>query len=265
MKVSVSALKTFKACKKSFEFRYIEHLTPVQKSDALVTGSNYHNLLEVLYNTGGIYPVEEDYSKEMAMAKAYEKYIYPKFKVTSVETWMSAELCEGIELIGRLDGLSEDGCIVEHKTVSSEITEEYEYDLMWDEQLLAYMYMMGTRKAYYTVCRKPTIRQKKNETDEEFFNRMVEWYDEDTDSKIRLINVVRTDDDVDRFIKDAKITAKEMKRVYDEPSETVTRNTLHCFKWGKRCEYAPICLEYNPEQEYVEFIKEEKGYGTSKN
>ena len=44
------------------------------------------------------------------------------------------------------------------------------------------MLLTGMRKVWYTVCRKPTIRQKKNETDEEFFGRMVAWYDEDTET-----------------------------------------------------------------------------------
>lgn len=248
MKSSISRMKLFKACRRAYYFRYVEDLVPVETAEALQTGTNYHELLENLYKTGEI---EEGYTKEHAMAVAYGKYIYPKFHVQSVEDWKSKSVGRHV-MIGRLDGVADDGCIVEHKSTSAEITEEYEYDLQWDEQVLAYMYMTGSRKVHYTVCRKPTIRQKKNESEEEFFHRMCAWYDEDTDSKIRLLEVTRTDEEVARF-------AEEFAHVCDimESDDCLYRNTSYCNKWGRRCEYASICLNYDPNQEYVEFKRRE--------
>lgn len=248
MRSSISQMRLFKACRRAYYFRYIEDLVPVETTEALQTGINYHELLEKLYETGEI---EEGFTKEHAMAVAYGKYIYPKFNVRSVEDWKSKDIGRH-QIFGRLDGIADDGCLVEHKSTSAEITEEYEYDLQWDEQVLAYMYMTGARKIYYTVCRKPTIRQKKNESEEEFFNRMCDWYDEDTDSKIRLLEVTRTDEEVAEF-------AKEFERVCDimESDECLYRNTLYCNKWGRRCEYASICLNYDPDQEYVQFKRRE--------
>ena len=132
-----------------------------------------------------------------------------------------------------MDGIAEDGRLVEHKTTSSEIGDDYEYMLQWDEQLLAYMLMTGKREMYYTVCKKPTIRQKKNETEEEFMQRCVEWYDEDTDSKIRLMLISRTDEEVAEF----------------------NKNPSYCKHWGRMCDYASVCLHYDPKQEYIEFEK----------
>lgn len=248
MKSSISKMKLFKACRRAYYFRYVEDLVPVETSEALQTGTNYHELLENLYKTGEI---EEGYTKEHAMAVAYGKYIYPKFNVMSVEDWKSKDVGRH-QMIGRLDGIADDGCLVEHKSTSAEITEEYEYDLQWDEQVLAYMYMTGSRKIHYTVCRKPTIRQKKNESEEEFFYRMCAWYDEDTDSKIRLLEVTRTDEEVEAF-------AKEFEHVCDimESDKCLYRNTAYCNKWGRRCEYASICLNYDPDQEYVQFKRRE--------
>lgn len=255
MNLSISRIKQFKACRRAYYFKYIENLEPVEKPEALQTGTNYHAFLEELYTTGDI---TQDYSKECAMAMAYKKYIYPKFKIRTVEEWRSHGIGMDMNLIGRVDGTAEDGSIVEHKSTSSEITEEYEYNLLWDEQILAYMYLTGMRKVYYTVCRKPTIRIKKNESEEEFFNRMVEWYDEETDSKIRLLEIHRTDEEVEAFGKDLRNIASIMKVVSNGDESEYYRNTCHCFRWGRRCEYASICLNYDPNQEYVEFTKGER-------
>ena len=263
MKISISGLKLFKACRRAYRFKYIECLEPVQKAESLVTGSSYHSKLEEIYDKG--WCAVDDNSKESAMALAYEKYIYPHFKMKSAEDWFEYKLNSEDVLIGRTDGIAEDGYLVEHKTTSMNITEEYEYDLQWDEQILAYMLATGSRKMWYTVIRKPTIRQKKDESDEDFFNRMCRWYDEDTESKIRLLEVERTDEEVEAFRRDLLNAVEMVKKTEDDPETNAYRNTLHCRCWGKRCEYSGICLNYDPNQEYVEFTKRERNYGDQKN
>lgn len=247
--VSIGRVKLFKACRRAYELKYIYNLEPVERSEAIDTGISYHSLLEQLYRNGEL---EEGLSKEHAMAVAYKKYIYPKFHVKSTEDWFKYMLPNGDTLIGKTDGITDDGVLVEHKTTSADITEAYEYDLMWDEQLLAYMLATGTRKVWYTVCRKPTIRQKRDESDEEFHDRMVEWYDQDTCSKIRLLSLHRTDDEINEFALDLR------KMIYEMSHCTYFyKNCGNCNRWGRRCEYSSVCLHYNPEQEYVEFKRRE--------
>lgn len=252
VRLSISRIKLFKACRRAYQLKYIEGLEPVEKAESLQTGLQYHELLEILYRDGDLLNAEEEYSKEQAMATAYMKYVYPKFKVKACEEWQTMKLATGDILIGRVDGIAEDGRLVEHKTTSSDITEEYEYNLQWDEQILAYMLMTGAREMYYTVCKKPTIRQKKNETDEEFFQRMVEWYDEDTDSKIRVMLISRTDEEIEEFRDAVESMADEMRE-----TRHYYRNASYCRQWGRMCDYASICLHYDPNQEYVEFVRKE--------
>lgn len=253
MNLSISRIKAFKSCRRMYELKYVEHLEPVQKSEALETGTNYHKLLEEL-NTNGYHWDYVDYSKERAMAEAYYKYIYPKFHVVEAEKHLEYDMGNGDKLIGWADGYTDDGCLVEHKTYGSDITEAYEYNLLWDEQILAYMLMTGARKVYYTICRKPTIRLKKDETEEEFFDRMVAWYDEDTDSKIRLLEITRTDDEVEAFKDDLMSIYEEIRH-----AGYFYKNTCHCNMWGRRCEYSSVCQHYDPTQQYIEFVKEEGG------
>ena len=248
MKASISQIKMFKACRRAWYLRYVEKLSPVSVSDALETGKNYHKLLEQLENGEEL---DEGYTKEYAMAAAYKKYILPQFHVIASEKELQKEIGDHI-LHGFVDGLSADGFIVEHKTTSAGIEEggEYEYNLLWDEQVLAYMSLSGLRKVHYTVCKKPTIRLKKDETEEEFYQRMVAWYDEDTENKIRVFTVERTDEEVEQFEKDFAAICAEMEKA------VIYKNTCHCNSWGRRCEYSSICLHYDPNAQYLEFVKE---------
>lgn len=250
-KFSISQIKNFKACRRSYFFRYVEELEPVQKAEALEVGGSYHSFIETLYKDGNLDAVEE-HTKAFAMAKAYEKYIYPKLSVKAVEEPFTLDIGDGNELIGRVDGVAEDGSLVEHKTTSYDL-EVYEYNLMWDEQLLAYMLAYGVNKMYYTIVKKPTIRLKKNETEEEFCQRMIEWYDEDTDKKIRMITVERSDAEIEWFresLQDIINTISNSKNYY--------RNCLWCNAYGRRCEYSSICLDYDPQAQYIEFEKKER-------
>lgn len=252
--ISISSLKLFKACQQAYRFKYIERLEPVRPAESLQVGLNYHEKIEDIYKNG--YCDTSDNSRESAMALAYEKYIYPHFNVKAVEEWIEYPLGDGNKLIGRVDGIADDAHLVEHKTTSMSITDEYEYELQWDEQILAYMLATGTRKMWYTVVRKPTIRQKKTESDEDFFTRMCQWYDEDTSSKIRLLEITRSDEEIDEFEKHLKAMMPYIEDALSNP-QILYRNTAYCHKWGTRCEYSSICLHYDPNQEYVEFTRRE--------
>lgn len=255
MELSISKIKAFKSCRRLYELKYIEGLRPVQKAEALEIGSNYHKLLELL-NSGtplaGNPDFDGDYSKELAMARAYEKFIYPKFHVVAAEKALEYDLGDGDKLVGIADGIADDGHIVEHKSYGgTDSMEQYEYNLLWDEQILAYMLMTEMRSVWYTVCRKPNIRLKKDETEEQFFYRMLDWYETDTDSKIRLFDIERTDSEVEEFRQNLLCICAEMKGAQD-----MYRNTCHCNMYGRRCEYSSVCLHYDPAQEYIEFVKE---------
>lgn len=252
MRASISQVKAFKACRRSWFLRYHEGLIPVSTSDALGIGSSYHKRLEAMEL--GLEEPGEEFTKDAAMAEAFRKYVLPKLKVVKAEIELEKQIGTHT-LHGFLDGIAEDGCIVEHKTTSMDIMEggEYEYNLLWDEQVLAYMSLLGVRKCYYTVCKKPTIRQKKDETDEEFYHRMVSWYDDGTDEKIRMFVVERTDEEVKAFEEMFSAICDEMER-----GGNIYRNTCHCHSWGRQCEYAAVCLHYDPNQEYMQYTKKEQ-------
>ena len=254
MNLSISSLKLFKACRRAYQFKNIYRIIPVETSAALATGTSYHEMIETLHRDGSI---PELNSKEAAMARAYATYIMPDMPEFEPEVWFEKKVGRCKTLIGRLDGKTENA-IIEHKTTSVNSIDEYEFNLQMDEQLLAYFLATGCRNAFYTVCRKPTIRQKQSETDVEFAQRCYEWYSDDTYNKIRLLKVSRTDDEVEAFkqelIKMFKVIRTAAK------NDEYYRNTCYCNAWGRPCEYSSICLNYDPTQEYVNFKKREDQY-----
>lgn len=256
MKISSSKVKCYKSCKRLYFLRYVEGLEYLPAISTLEDGKTYHSKLEQLYNEG-YFTVDEDNPKISAMACAYEKYIYPQFKVNRAEEWFEMNLTPTHTLVGRYDGIAEDGCVVEHKTTSADVDDEYIYNLQWDEQILNYMLASGKNKIYYTVCKKPTIRQKQNETAEEFLNRCIAWYDEDTDKKIRVISVERSEKEIAEQKEALKAIARDIVATEKKGEKAFYRNQSHCTCYGRRCEFASICLDYDPKLEYVEFKKKE--------
>lgn len=256
MNISSSKVKVYKACKRLYFFKYVENLEYIQTIQTLEDGKTYHSKIEQLYNEGN-FEIDEENPKVSAMACAYQKYIYPQFKVSRAEEWFEMKLTPTHTLVGRFDGIAEDGCVVEHKTTSADVDDEYIYNLQWDEQVLNYMLASGKNKIYYTVCKKPTIRQKQNETAEEFLNRCIAWYDEDTDKKIRVISVERSKKEIAEQKEALKAIARDIVTTEKKGEKAFYRNQSHCTCYGRRCEFASICLDYDPKLQYVEFKKKE--------
>lgn len=252
MKLSASLIKTYKTCRRKYELRYLEEVEPVAKAQALTDGTTYHEAIEHYY-TSEEHEILNDMEqpKLSAMIWAYVNYIAPEIgEIKYAEKWFEYKLTEKHSVIGRNDAIAENGLAVEHKTTSNDIDDEYIYALQWDEQILTYMLANGISGMFYTVIKKPTIRQKQNETAEEYYERCKEWYATDTELKARLIKVIRNYDEIKQHEKDLIVIADEI-----ENQKHFYRNPTACTCYNRRCEYAPICLNYNPQLTYVEFEK----------
>ena len=108
----------------------------------------------------------------------------------------------------------------------------------------------------FNEIHKITISKRNNVYVEEFFERMVAWYDEDTDSKIRLLEVERTDEEVEQFRQDLEVIKATIQEAVQD--KNFYKNTCHCNMYGRRCEYSSICLNYQPNAEYIDFYRKEE-------
>lgn len=251
MNLSNSAIQCFKSCRRLYELKYIEGITPVQIANALERGRSYHEKLEsVLMGMD----FEWNDPKTDAMAYAFKEIILPKIgHVEAVEEWFEKPLLTGGTIVGRCDGRLKDGTLVEHKTTSSDLDDAYIAGLQNDEQILTYMWAYGVNHILYTVCKTPMIRQKKDETEDEFRERCIEWYNTDTELKIGTIDVYRSPEEIAEFEDALALMDEEIsscKNFYRVPS--------HCMKWGRPCEYMSICRNYDPEMEYIGFERRDK-------
>ena len=249
MDLSVSLVSAYKKCRRFYELRYKENVYPKVTAQALQDGTSYHDGIERYYKEG-VFQYDENNPKVSAMIQAYIKYIAPHFNVKVAEEWFTYKLTPKHNIVGRFDAITEDGFGVEHKTTSRDIDDEYIYDLYFDEQIPTYMLANGCNKMFYTVCKKPTIRQKQHETAEEFYNRCLEWYAEDTDKKIRVLQVTRTEEEIKEHRHNLVKIAQEIDKC-----KFFYRCPTSCTSYGRKCEYSSICLNYDPNIEYVEFEK----------
>lgn len=249
--ITQSMVRAYKACRRKYMFSYVEHLKPVTTAEPLVTGGWYHDKVESIIKNG-IFEMTND--KTDAMAFAFEKYILPQLgEVEKAEEEFKLQIADDVTIVGRIDAIGKGNKLIEHKTSSSSINEDYLYGLNWDEQVPFYMLAKGVNEVTYTVIQKPTIRQKQNETLEEYIQRCIDWYEDKTEQKIKVFKVVRNKKELEEKKKEYIRIAYEMKGC-----DFFYANPNHCSAWGRRCEFASICLNYDPKFLPVEFEKKQK-------
>lgn len=254
MRASNSAIQTFKECRRLYELKYKYGLEPIQTADALKRGLRYHDLVEGLLNGESRFRDCND-PKVKAMATAFQMYVMPYIQAEATEEWFSYTTESGHKIVGRIDGRTIGNEVIEHKTTSGSIDGDYFARLDFDEQIPTYMLACNSNWVWYTVCSTPTIRQKKNESDDEFYLRCVEWFADDTEHKVTCVKLFRDDEQLKSFAAEQDAVVSEM-----ENCKLFYRNPSNCMKWGRMCEYASVCMNYNPEQEYIQFRRRETTY-----
>ncbi len=242
--LTASMIGSYKRCPRLYELEYIHELKPVASSEALTVGSKYHENVEHILK-------RESYDHEGLagkMAEAFEEYIDWEDWEALPEQEFRVRLSHGIYLKGRLDALTKDGIPVEHKTTGTNSLEKYVDHLAYDDQIAIYMLVTQSSRAVYTIMQKPTIRQRQNETEAEYLDRVGEWYSPD---HVESVNVVRTAQELDEKREEIIYLAKQIRR-----TKLFWRNPNTCALMN--CPFASICLNYEPSMQVVGFEKKER-------
>ena len=258
--VSASMIRTFKSCPKKFWYHYVQGISPAEKSEALEIGTNYHEeVADYLnyrkQNQSNEPMLFEKVSQNDYLAQAFIEHIdVSEWEVKDVEKDFLINLAHGIKLRGSIDAIVEVNgkpFLVEHKTVSNstKIDESYEVDLGFDDQIPIYCGATGIYNILYTVIKKCGLKQKKikdpvtgesrMETDEEFHQRRLQWYREDTESKIRCFHIRRLEEEVASHKAEIAELARMMRS-----QKIFYRNKGACSIFG--CEHKDYCLDYVP-------------------
>ena len=238
--LTASMLRTYKSCPRLYELQYIKMLKPAVAAEYLTTGTNYHSAVENILkgepfdNTGIV----------GAMAGAFNRFIpWRDWGVEHIEYQFDLSLTSFCHMQGKIDAICKDGTPIEHKTTSAAINEKYIHNLAWDDQVSFYLLALSllnekpVTRVIYTVCQKPTIRMKKNQTAEEYIEEVKGWY---TPEKIQALEVVRS-------VAELKETEEEVRYIVSEirKRKHFYRNPRHCSMIS--CPYSAICLNYDPE------------------
>ena len=225
-----SQAKCYLSCRRKYFLEYEECLKPRQEAEALEIGKSYHACISS--NEGSSDP------KINAMYQAYKKYI--DCDILEHEKEFSLHLGYGVYYHGKVDGMCEDGSIVEHKTAGI-IDDKYFFRLQADIQISLYMLANNTNKCLYTVVQKPTIRLKQNEEEEAFADRLIHWYDDAVlnEKKVFRKTEIRTKSHLEEAKKEFLQIGREIRS-----NKIYPRNIMHCSIVG--CPYQPLCLDYDP-------------------
>ena len=242
--LTASMIGSYKRCPRRYELEYIHNLRPTGTSEALEIGTNYHaNVEHILRHE------EYDHSGLAGkMAEAFEKYIDWRDWQAVPEQEFRVRISRGFYLKGKLDALTADGIPVEHKTTGQSSLEKYIDHLAYDDQIAIYMLITGSLRATYTIIQKPTIRQGKSETEEEYLERVSEWY---SPEHVVSVNVVRTANELKEKREELIYLSKQIQR-----TKLFWRNPNTCALTS--CPYASICLNYEPDMQLVGYEKKER-------
>ena len=154
-----------------------------------------------------------------------------------------AGVFDGVFLPDELGAQAQEVRLLEMKT-TSRLDADYLRRLALDPQISAYClaasakYGVPGREVVYRVVRKPSIRQRKNESPEEFADRVSADYLERPEFYFAEEIVTRTDAQLERWHHEMWESHRRVMRL--ENGGMSVRNTQHCLDFG-RCDYFDLC------------------------
>jgi hypothetical protein len=239
VRTSYTQINTFCACRRLWELKYKYGIKRDEDSDALTRGKRYHEKLAEAISTGQV--ITDEDARSTAMVNAFLLHALPSLpEIVAVEKRIDIAVGEDQVLTGYIDGVTANNKIVEHKTTQKNVDEAFlEYEN--SDQAAIYCNAIGSDCCYYTIIRTPTIRQKNNETIDEYIARCAEWYAQDTESKVGVYEVKFTSERLQEELDFIKNINNEI-----ENATFLYKNKCHCYKYGNKCEYAQICELYKP-------------------
>jgi hypothetical protein len=271
--ITQTELVTFGKCEKRWDNRYVKWLTTFTTHPALSMGSAFHAGLDersvaaaVAYleaNNPTWEMWEEDSSKKqkgivsaMVLA-ALEWEHWPdksevQFKLPLPDP-VTGNSSKRHRMSGVWDGVWEgthpdfpDEVVLGEWKTASVVNQDYMQRLEIDFQVSAYMwaasqvYGVPVRKMVYRVVKKPTIRQKKDESVDEYVLRVAEDYKGRPEHYLFQTIVTRTDEQIDEWHSQAWAIHKRMLQIKSGKLPAI-RNTQSCLSRG-RCPYFDLCV-----------------------
>jgi hypothetical protein len=269
-----SAINAFKSCARKYYWRYVRELEALVRPEALLLGSAIHGFLEAHYRQLPFTMPSDLNPKSQAILKGVMEY-YPLlfmddadlFDPVAIEKLISGEIlnpetgrpARDYSFGGKVDGLvilkkdvegfkEGDLLLLEHKT-TTKVDNNYFDRLQLDFQLRLYVLFLARELGapvagcLFNVILKPSLRQKKHESEEEYSQRLrleMNW------PQMFHRRFLRFPDqrlqEIQQELWDAKnIVAKARQE------NVFTMNSASCFDYHRRCDYWALCASSDPE------------------
>lgn len=209
MVTTYSMWSLFRNCRKAVDWRYLQHLVPLERDRNLHFGSLIHECLESWHRDRDLARVldhidrrcasraqdedqRRDWHHATAMMKGYAaRYAEEKFEVVALEDAFSnmpivnpatGAASRSFVLAGKVDGIVRidgDYYLLEHKT-ASQLGSDYLERLWTDFQITLYAWYLEQMHGFqitgilYNILVKTRLQQSQGETEEEFQARRAE-------------------------------------------------------------------------------------------
>lgn len=266
--LSHSSIGTLLACLRKYELQRVDRLEPIARREGLDLGRAFQRGIELRDPVAGAASLrdgrqsfdqaEEDKLRiqevtvESAVALYLNRYGQPQDEVREFEyrvrlrsPW-TGRPSQTFDLLGYADGLIEAPGwleLIENKFLSK-LDPVTIKRLPLDRQiaLASYGCWRATGKevrvVHYRLTRRPSIRQRKNESVDEFCERLAADYRERPDFYLEEQTIFRSSDDLLRIEAELWDWAEQLRQA--KRRGFYARNTGHCGEWGG-CEFLPIC------------------------
>ena len=268
-------------CQKKRQFRYVELRRPLVDAKALTLGTVFHAGMEAdATGVDRWLAADDPHEQAMLDAMLLmHKERYDKLEYLHVEHEMQGALINPetgaasrtYRYGGKVDGivkLMQEKWVIDHKTTSFDVSPGSDHLEQARMAPQGYRYVALARANGIEVAgfimnlvRKPTIKPLKatplekrrvnkdgsfhaktrfeDETPQAYRKRCVERMSLDPDSYLARVTVRVTDEDVREAQADLWQIVKSM--MDSDRLGIYPRNSLSCFKWGRPCEYWPVC------------------------
>lgn len=260
-KISASGLSLFRSCPKAYEYKYVKRYVRIdqQETEQLTIGKAFHSILEGE-------PIMPDLDEKTWLSiEASADYVKNSYKIKALKNKTLAQVdkntmkeyeLDDAGYIGYIDLVILDDkngdTLVDYKYVSS-LDYADAYRISDQTKLYPWLYTRQTgrkvNKFIYLCVVKPTIRQRKEETKQDYFERMREWYG-NYDNKIGEI-VIEKDE-----LQELNLERNKDLEIFNylRENELFWRNNGSCNKYNTQCAYYPIC--YKEEDWEIHFMEE---------
>lgn len=248
--LTASAIKTYLDCPRKYQWAYVERIRPIKQSDALRFGSLFHSVFERL-DLGVEWPNVVAWVRNAAVSEvetqqvlrlAAEHHRYhdgDDYEVIESEGVWQSDIGE-VACTGKRDRvvILPDGrkAVQEYKTAGEDISPGSLYwrRLRMDIQVSMYLISSGADTIIYDVTRKPTIRQKQNETVAEYGERLTADIRARPDYYFQRHEIARIREDTVAAVEDIAAVDR-LVSLGQYP-----RNTASCTRFGE-CPYFSAC------------------------